>query len=595
MLFAKAISRLKRTRVQILLGFITVMLVVLAVSGGLSYRLTSELFIENTKSHLSQTAAQASGRIDAMLAQIDSITMLLVMDARVQQMLYRAKQGGIVPVEERLMLRPIVADVGSLSWLIAGIDLYTEDEPLYPLENRPLIELIGQEGLDTVHRHSGQLVWFGVHPDDPSLLIAVRQVRLEHDYLSGGGYLVVKAANSLEEVFHTEFSVHGSSMSLFDQNGKLIATTLSSPSDIDIRQLGAIRAQEVAQGYHHIILSGEPYLHIIENSLQVNWSIHILVPLRTITDELSGLRTSSLYALVCGAAVCLILTWFLSQRITQPIRKLRRKMSGVHIALPQTNEETYFNLDMNELNQAYNKLVRDLHRLIETVYEKERLRNRAEIKMLQAQIEPHFLFNTLESLYWKLEEKDRESAGLVIALAKLFRYSLKSSKGDDWVTLSEEIEHCRQYLEIMKYRLAHRLNWNIRLPEELGECVIPKLLVQPLVENAIQHGIERKIGAGTVSLEVRTVREQERTVLRVIVRDDGKGMEPERLEKLRAFLSEGKSALPAGETGDWGIGLMNVARRIHMHYGDKYGLAIRSSPTEGTEIFLDLPHGGDAS
>jgi len=593
----KAVSRLKRTRVQMLLGFVTVMLVVLSVSGVLTYRLTSDLFIRNTMSSLAETAAQASGRIDATLAQVDSVSMLLVMDARVQQVLHRAKLGMDVPVEQRLSLRPIVDNVGSLSWLIASIDLYTETEPLYPLENKPLVEAIGREGLEAVRRESGRLVWIGAHPDDPSLLIAARQVRLEQDYLAGGGYMVLKVANSLGDVFHSEFSsIQGSSMHLFDQSGKLVAST--SPATPDIRALGRMRGQPAdGGGYGRIEFGGESYLHIVQQSEQVNWSIHMLVPLRSVTNELSALTKLSLYALVAGAVVCFVLTWVLSERIAMPIRKLRKKMSSVHFALPQTNEETYFNLEMNELNHAYNKLVRDLHRLIETVYEKERLKNRAEIKMLQAQIHPHFLFNTLETLYWNLsDKKDRDGAGLVIALSKLFRYSIKTSAGDDWVTLSEELEHCRRYLEIMKYRLAHRLTWSIDMPDTLSDTVVPKLLVQPLVENAIQHGIEQKIGRGSVAVDVQLAALADGTpTLLVRVRDDGAGMTPERLEEVRGRLTDGEADAPGADDGGAGIGMPNVVRRVRLHYGDKYGLAVDSETGRGTEVRLYLPYGGAAS
>jgi two-component system sensor histidine kinase YesM len=588
--FLTAVSRLKRTRVQILLGFIIVMIVVLSVVGGMSYRLTSDLFIRNTKAYLAETAAQASARVDAVLAQLDTISLQLVMDARLQKLLYMSKHGMPISVEQRLSVRPMVDNLSALSWLISGIDVYTEDEPLYPLENKKLTDVIGKDALALARSKPGQLVWAETSPDDPNVLIAVRQVRLEQDYLAGGGYVVIKVMNSMVNFFNEEFSaIKGSSMHLFDQQGKLIVST--APSIPDIEKLSTSGGMQFDNAYNSVRLGGEDYLHIIKQSKQLHWSIHILVPLRTVTEQLSILKHLMLYAFVAGLGVCMILSWLLSERITMPIGKLRKKMRNVHFSLPETNDETYFNLEMNELNMAYNKLVRDLHVLVETVYEKERLKNMAEIKMLQAQIHPHFLFNTLESLYWNLtEKKDRESAGMVIALSKLFRYSIKTSEGDDLVLLSEEIEHCRRYLEIMKYRLAHRLTWDIYMEEGAGSVHVPKLLVQPLVENAIQHGIERKIGPGTVTVDIRTVHWEEAPALRIQVRDDGPGMSEEQLEQLRRRLSGGKEN-PVNSAG--GIGLMNVEKRVKMHYGDKYGLRLNSSPGAGTETNLYLPYGVD--
>jgi len=567
----RVISGLKRTRVQILLVYLIGM-AILSAAAGLAYQMTSELYIRNTKRHLTETANQASTRVEAVLAQLDPISMLLVMDERVQSLMYRAKQGASLSVEERLSLRPIVDNVGSLSWLIAGIDLYTEHGPLYPLQNRPLEKVIGKDGLDAVRRKAGQLVWIGADPDNPSLLVAVRQVRLERANLAGGGYIVMKVSNALGDVVNTEFSsLKGSSMLLVDQKGNRIAATAPGPPDL-----------------------GADILHTVKQSEELNWTIHIFVPLKAVTEELGVLKRIYECTLIVGGAVCFGLAWFLSKRITMPIRKLRKKMGGVHIALPQTNEESYFNQEINELNQAYNKLVRELHRLVETVYEKERLKNRAEIKMLQAQIHPHFLFNTLESLYWTLsEKKDRDGARLVVALSKLFRYSIRatSSEGDDWVALSEEIDHCRRFLEIMKFRLAHRLEWEIRMPEELGRVAVPKLLIQPIVENAIQHGIERSVGQGVVALDVESVPLEDGTpALRVRVRDNGPGMGYAELERLRRRLAEngGDEADGSGE----GIGLANIAKRVRMHYGAGYGLRLDSAAGRGTEVQLVLPNGG---
>lgn len=599
MLLGKMISKLKRTRVQILLGFLAVMIAVLSVVGGLSYRLTSNLFIRNTETYLEETAVQASARVDAVLAQLDLISLQLVMDARIQQILYQAKQGMEISLDRRLALRPILDNVASLSWLITGIDIYTEDQPLYPLENKPIVDWIGPEALETVKKKAGQLVWIGAQSDHRDTLIAVRQIPLEQQYLEAGGYIVVKVVNSLGDMFHaSDYSfIQGSSMHLFDQAGQLIATT--SPSMPGIETLGSMSSDRNNKGYRQISLSGNAYLHIIQPSDQVNWTIHMLVPLSAVTESLSVLKLLSLYALIAGILVCLALAWLLSERITKPIRKLRKKMSNVHFALPQTNEETYFNLEMNELNRAYNKLVRDLNRLVETVYEKERLKNQAEIKMLQAQIHPHFLFNTLESLYWNLMDKqDHDGGRFVIALSKLFRYSIMTAEGDDnQVPLHEELEHCRRYLEIMKYRMGQRLEWRIQIDDLVREIPIPKLLIQPLVENAIQHGIEPKIDPGTVTIDARPMPAENGTiVLQVCVCDNGVGLHPQTLTRLQERLAAGEQSVGSGSgNGNGGIGLLNVGKRIRMHYGESYGLFISSTEGQGTEVRLRLPNGGAGS
>lgn len=575
--------RINRTRVQILLGFLLVMMVVLSVAGGMLYKSTSDLFIESSEEYMEEIATQASARVDALLAQLDTTSLQVVMDPRIQSLLYKSKHGMPVTIDQKLSVRPILDNLVALSWLVDSIDIYTETGPLYPLENQALSELIGEDAISLVKRNSNRLVWIGKHPDDPELLLAIRPIHLEQDLLEGGGYVVIKVKNTLLDFFNTEFStIRGSSMYLYDQNHKLMAST-SSPMMLGGVNLDAPTGSQTSSKYPIVSFGGKEYLHI-KHAKQYDWSIHILVSLDTITERMSVLKNVLLYALLAGVLVCIVLLWVLSSLITLPISKLRKVMHSANYALPQQNKETYFNFEMNELNRSYNKLVEKLHDLIGTVYENERLKNLAEIKMLQAQIHPHFLFNTLEMLYWSLMEKeDHEGARLVIALSKLFRYTAKTVEGDNWTMLSDEVEHCGRYLEVMKYRLAERLNWVITMGEQLEEVRIPKLLIQPLVENAIQHGIERKMGNGTVKLTVQLT--EDHTHFHIQIKDDGLGMNIEELQALNHRL-ELTEVDPSSSSG---IGLVNVEKRIKLYYGENYGIRIQSSPEAGTEVNVVLP------
>lgn len=577
--------RLNRTRVQILLGFLLVMTAVISVAGGLLYKSTTDLFIQNTEGYLGETAKQASARVDAVLSQIDTISLQVVMDSRIQNLMYRAKQGLLIPINQKLSVRPIIDQLVAFSWIIKGIELYSVNEPFYPLDNKKLSDVIGNDPSTLSKLKAGQLVFVGTDPQDSQILLAVRQIRLEQDRLAGGGYVVIRVMKSLVDFFNEEYSsIKGSSMHLYDHNNLLIAST--KPSMLDFRNLNVGESSDLGRIYPMIRINGNDYLHIIEQSRQFNWSIHILVPISTITEKSVVLKQMLFFALLVGLIVCLGLLWVLSSLITMPIGKLRKKMRNVHFSLPEPNEETYFNYEINDLNTAYNKLVRELHHLIETVYEKERLKNQAEIKMLQAQIHPHFLFNTLESLYWTLRDKqENEGAELIINLSKLFRYSIKNAESDDWTELHHEVEHCRRYLEIMKFRLTDRLTWEIHMAPELTDIRIPKLLIQPLVENAIQHGIEPKIKGGSIELNIQQMVRDTELVLQIQVKDNGEGMTEEQVRQVKASLRESRSLRTNGS----GIGLSNVNSRIQLYYGDRCELTLSSGKGTGTEVSLYLP------
>jgi len=576
---------LNRTRVQILLGFLLVMTVVISTAGGMLYKSTTDLFIQNTEGYVGETAKQASARVDAVLSQVDVLTLQVVMDSRIQSLLLKSKQGLLIPIDQKLSVRPIIDQMAAFSWIIKGIDLYSMHEPLYPLENTPISAIIGDDPSTLSKLKAGQLVFVGTDPKDSEVLLAVRSVRLEQDHLATGGYLVIRVMKSLVDFFNEEYSsIKGSSMHLYDHNNLLVAST--DPSLLENRNLNVVESTDTGTIYPIVRIRGSQYLHIIEQSRQFNWSIHILVPLSTIEEKSSVLKQILLIAMLVGLLVCLVLVWPLSRLITRPIAHLRAKMRK-NVSLPEPNTVTYFNYEMNDLNTAYNKLVRELHHLIETVYEKERLKNQAEIKMLQAQIHPHFLFNTLESLYWTLRDKDEnESAEIIIHLSKLFRYSIKQADSDDWTELVHEAEHCKRYLEIMKFRLGDRLSWDIEADSSVQRLKLPKLLIQPLVENAIQHGIEPKVQGGCIQIGLRAGQRGGQAVLHIQVKDNGEGMTDEEAARLTDRLSTVRSLRTTGS----GIGLTNIQSRIKLYYGDEGELTWSSRRGQGTEINLYLPY-----
>ena len=221
------------------------------------------------------------------------------------------------------------------------------------------------------------------------------------------------------------------------------------------------------------------------------------------------------------------------------------------------------------------------------VYEKEILQSRAELKALQAQVNPHFLFNTMEVLYRSLRQRgDRELAEFVITLSEFFRYTISRNQRDEWVTLEEEISHIEKYLQIMRKRLGVRLSWQIRLPQQLACVPIPKLLVQPIVENAIVHGIEEKIGEGKVTIAAWRKTKEEEIIIEVA--DDGVGMNGQALEALSGSIHTGDVPSAKGS----GFGLANVERRLRLSYRYPPGtssIQIDSREGEGTRVRITIP------
>ena len=218
------------------------------------------------------------------------------------------------------------------------------------------------------------------------------------------------------------------------------------------------------------------------------------------------------------------------------------------------------------------------NRLLRQVQQEQIQLRRAELMVLQSQINPHFLYNTLDAITWLAESGEQETVvHMVGSLSGFFRTSL--NQGKDVVTLAEEVQHIRSYLEIQKIRYQDILEYRIEIPEEYGDVRIPKITIQPLVENALYHGIKNKRGGGLIFVSAS----RDGDDLRICVSDDGVGMDEERLRQVREGIFE-----KTPEECDI-YGLYNVNERIRLYFGDEYGITVTSEKEKGTESVIRLP------
>ena len=296
-------------------------------------------------------------------------------------------------------------------------------------------------------------------------------------------------------------------------------------------------------------------------------------------DVDGAVRTVSIgYVLILAGA--LLISRRIMTNITGPIRRLcemTRQVGKGDFAV-QAREGSDDELAV--LNSSFNRMVEEVGKLVEDIRIEQLNLRATELKLLQAQINPHFLYNTLDTIIWLAEAGDSEQVvTLVSALSDFFRTTL--SKGRDYITVREEEAHIRSYLQIQRLRYRDILEYEIQIPEELYQYQILKLTLQPLVENALYHGIKNKRGMGHIRVTGESL--GDRLVFRVW--DNGKGMEPEELERVRKLIRGSQ----AGGDGPSGFGLFNVAQRIFLNYGAEYSLSIDSEAGEWTESVVEIP------
>ena len=293
-------------------------------------------------------------------------------------------------------------------------------------------------------------------------------------------------------------------------------------------------------------------------------------------------------AILIGVTVVVLILLFLSivtysmvvsRRITTPVIALteKAKQFGKRDFSRAKPIETNIT-ELEILDDSFNEMTDHISALIEKQIENERSLHQAELELLQAQINPHFLYNTLDSIAI-LAESDREEdvIDMITSLSTFFRNSL--SEGEDIHTLRAEMAQAVSYLEIQQIRYSDILSYSMNIDEDVQDCLIPKLILQPLIENALYHGIKNRRGRGLIT--ITGGRENNKILLRV--RDNGIGMDSERLEQLQNGIYQQKQG---------SFGLWNVHQRIRLYCGDPYGLSFESTPGEGTTVTVTLPGNG---
>jgi two-component system sensor histidine kinase YesM len=294
-------------------------------------------------------------------------------------------------------------------------------------------------------------------------------------------------------------------------------------------------------------------------------------------------RWEALYFVLMFGAVCfsVLAAWGISRSIYIPIKKLH-DMTATITKNDLQALVTHGNVDeITELGMSFNIMIGRIRELLDAKVKEQENLKKAELRALQAQINPHFLYNTLDTIIWMTEsKKTAEVIEIVRALSSFFRISL--SKGRDWITIGEEVERTRSYLTIQKMRYRDIVDYQIEMDEGVAGNTVLSLVLQPLVENALYHGVKNKRQGGTIVVRVKP-RNQDEVLLQV--EDNGIGFTAEKLAQLQAELDDDSGELKS----ESGYGIGNVNKRIRLYYGKQYGVSIKSEYHAGTCVTIVIP------
>jgi two-component system sensor histidine kinase YesM len=320
-----------------------------------------------------------------------------------------------------------------------------------------------------------------------------------------------------------------------------------------------------------------------ETVKETGFKILAVIPESDFLSEVAHQKNLLICTIFVGAVVIFLITFlttnFLFARLKVLIRMMKRIQNGeFDVRIEDQGKD-----EIGQLAGSFNHMAENLEEVMLNLIEQETAHRDAEIRALQSQINPHFLFNTLESLRMECELREEyDLAKVLTSLGSLFRYNIK------WVNhlvpLREELDHINNYIDIMKIRFRDRIHFKVEIEEELYDYLVIKMMLQPLVENCFYHAFQDREGSWKITIRGRIEGEN----LYIEIEDNGLGIEPERLKKInRGLVSD--SEVEIDKKAEGFIGLWNVDKRMKMQFGNECGIRLKSIPDMGTTIIITVP------
>ncbi|RUT31843.1 sensor histidine kinase [Paenibacillus zeisoli] len=573
---------------RLFLLFLFCMSGIVLVVSLLYYNRNTEQFHDKISDLAQKNVSQTVGLFDLLYKGYDSLSKTLSNNF---DMVRKLNENYTEPAMAYFNEQSITNMIGAIFYSrddLVGIHVITDKGKIYNYGN--YINVVDphyreQEWYNQIQQSSGKMVWLGVFPHsliDQNQSMPVfafgRQIFDLDEHKRIGVVLyetnpkpIIEALNNLKLGQH-------SSVYVVSKGGRMVSTSVTpQPSpEVPIPDLGSEKNVVVQQDQGHLLIASRlPF---------TDWSVVSITPDKDLNVELMQMKRYLLIVVSILIIVSALIASIISKTFSSPLKRLIREMKQVEMGnfRGELNVTSY--QEINILVASFNRMVRRIGELIERVKISSVSEKNAELHALQSQVNPHFLYNTLDMIYWMLDEKgdgDEQLGEIILSLSHMFRYSSHWEEGAD-VTLREEFEQINHYLNIILFRLDGRLKVETETDEMWMDIRIPKMTLQPVIENAVKHGLE-SLGSRQGVLRV-TVREDGQN-LKIMIADNGCGMEPAVLERLVASLDERR---PSGK-GPGGIGLQNLHLRLKIMFGEEYGLGIYSIPGEGTTVTIIIP------
>lgn len=413
--------------------------------------------------------------------------------------------------------------------------------------------------------------------DNKAPKIAMVRTVLDYNTFETPGLLVVCVNhNVLKRIYDSNLKLSGNTM-ILDQGNRII--TSSQPID-DEKVLNKLSALKNQRGSTILKINGKRLLMVYNTMDQSGWKVVSITPIDLLLKDLNSILVLTVVVTLVCLVIAFIFSSYTSTVLTSPIKQLLNSMEKVKNGNFKDKVDFKYNDEIGMLGAQYNDMVDNINNLIGKVYKLQLKEREAELKALQAQINPHFLYNTLDAIFWKAEKsKQKDISEMVYALSRLFRTTL--NKGSEFILVREEREFIEHYLLLQSSRFRERLTYEVDFDPLIQDYSIPKLIFQPFVENSITHGMEAY--DRTCHIRLTGKASGERMVF--VIEDNGAGISQTAINELLGKAhGEEKAAAPKQ-----GYAISNVDQRLALYYDGDYEINITGSPGEGTRVEIIVP------
>lgn len=551
--------------------------IIIGLTSIITYLVAVKIQINEATRYNTIMVTQISMSIDNMVESFNRVMDGVAFDEEIQRLLQKEYINNTEKYQLNKQLSSLVVDGTMMSDEVDLIYLYDRKNARVKL--RRSVNDKSYQYFDELHLNnydeSGKVTW----NIQQSVITANRMIyNLDSYYMNVIGYLTMSMNKSYLQNRIKKFDpTEERYIFILDDQDNLVLSN-SGYKKIDSwltdQKYDSVDSDSFIEvpGYGRMLVS-------VDKSDLTGWKIISLISLNEITEGPTLIQRTIFIIGFVAILVGIIMIWISTNHIVRPLNKLSLVMDEVE--KDNFNVQVQLNRidELGRVGDSFNRMMNKINTLISDIYKKDINEKDAQLRALRAQINPHFLYNTLDAINWMAQfGKTEDVSKMTISLSRLLKSSIQNKK--EFINLKDEIKYIEDYMAIQKIRFQGKIQYSIQLDPDTENCLVPKLILQPLVENAMVHGLEKKVEKGYLFINASVVNNQ----LHIQVLDNGAGMDKDVLNTLLTG-----EYVPTKDNGGTGNGIANVRNRIKLLYGKDYGLKIESNVNVGTFVELILP------